>query len=120
MPDLSWSGWSTVVSILVTLIPALYRFRDVLLKAQDLITETVGIIVLLGGLFVYAVTMPQWLQMQDQIARLSATSNPTLGDDLRSLHTLFFGSIGLMLLGGLLIVFGLLGRALAGTHTRKK
>ena len=110
MPDLNWSGWSTIISILAILVPALYRFRTVLSRSMDLITEIVGVVVLMGGLLVYSVTVPQWLQIQSQVQQLSANTSPTLGQELQSLHILFFGSIGVMMLGGLLTVFGLLGR----------
>ena len=113
--DLGWSGWSTIISIIVALVPAVVRFRQVLQKSLDLITELVGIVVLLGGLFVYVTAMPQWVQIQDQLARLSATSSPTLGEEVQSLHILFFGSIGLMMLGGLLTLFGLMGRVMMGS-----
>ncbi len=119
MPDLSWSGWSTIVSILLALIPTLFRFREVLSKSKDLVTEIVGIVVLIGGLLLYAVTVPQWLQIQGQITQLSAHSSPTLAQEAQSLHILFFGSIGVMMLGGLLTVFGLIGR-MTTTSTKKK
>jgi uncharacterized membrane protein YidH (DUF202 family) len=117
MLDLGWSGWSTIISIIVALVPAVFRFRQVLLKSQDLITELVGIVVLLGGLFVYVTAVPQWVQIQEQIARLS-TSSPTLGEEVQSLHLLFFGSIGLMILGGLLTLFGLMGRVMMGSKKK--
>lgn len=122
MPDLSWSGWSTIVSILLALIPTVFRFRQVLFTSKDLVTEIVGLVVLMAGLLLYAVTVPQWLQIQGQIAQLSAHSSPTLAQEIQSLHILFFGSIGVMMLGGLLTVFGLIGR-LTGrltTSTKKK
>jgi len=110
MTDPGWTGWNTVVSVLVALIPALFRFREVLLKSQDLVTEIAGIIVLMGGLVLYAETMPQWLQLQAQMAKM--------GLEVEGLQMLFFGSLGLMTLGGLLTLFGLLGR-LSGGIKRK-
>lgn len=118
MLDLGWSGWSTIISIIIALVPAVVRFQKVLVKSQDLITELVGILVLLGGLFVYVTAMPQWVQIQDQLARVSATSSPTLGEEVQSLHILFFGSIGLMMLGGLLTLFGLMGRVMMGSKKK--
>ena len=113
MLDIGWSGWSTIVSILLAVIPAVVKFRQVLLRSQDLITEFVGIVVLMGGLYVYVTAMPQWLQIQDQISRMSPNSS-SLGQDIQSLHTLFFGSIGLMVLGGMLTMFGVVGRVMTG------
>jgi hypothetical protein len=121
VPDLGWSGWSTVVSIIsifVALIPGVFRFRAVLSKWKDLISEIIGIVVLLGGLFLYSVTVPQWVQIQTQVTQLSTNASPALGQEVQSLHTLFFGSIGLMMLGGLLTVFGLLGRMTTGTKRK--
>ena len=110
MTDPGWTGWNTVVSVLVALIPALFRFREVLLKSQDLVTEIAGIIVLMGGLVLYAETMPHWLQLQAQMAKM--------GLEVEGLQMVFFGSLGLMTLGGLLTLFGLLGR-LSGGMKRK-
>lgn len=121
MLGLSWSEWGTItsiLSILLAVIPAVIRFRDVLAKSIDLITEFVGIVVLLGGVYVYVSAMPQWVQIQDQIARLPSSSGPALGEDVQSLHILFFGSIGLMMLGGLLTLFGVIGRVMAGPKKR--
>lgn len=118
MQGLSWSELgtiSTIVSIMLAVIPAVVRFRGVLAKSSDLITEIVGIVVLMGGLFVYVTAMPQWVQIQDQLSRLSPSSGSTLGEDIQSLHILFFGSIGLMMLGGLLTLFGLVGRVMTST-----
>ncbi|TMI89282.1 MAG: hypothetical protein E6H00_10300 [Bacillati bacterium ANGP1] len=102
----SWIGSNTIVTLLLALIPALFRFREILLKQQDLVTEIAGIIVLMGGLVLYAETMPQWLQIQAQMAKM--------GLEVEGLQMLFFGSLGLMTLGGLLTLFGLLGRIMGG------
>jgi uncharacterized membrane protein YidH (DUF202 family) len=123
MLGLSWSELgtiSTVVSILLAVVPAVIRFRQVLVKESALITEVVGIIVLMGGLFVYVTAMPQWVQIQEQIARLSSPAGTSFGEDVQSLHILFFGSIGLMMLGGLLTMFGLVGRVMTGPTKKSK
>ncbi len=117
MLDIGWSGWSTIVSILLAVIPAVVKFRQVLSRSQDLITEFVGIIVLMGGLYVYVTAIPQWVQIQDQINRISPNAS-SLGQDIQSLHTLFFGSIGLMVLGGLLTMFGVVGRVMTGSKRK--
>jgi hypothetical protein len=121
VPDLGWSAWSTIVtiiSIVLAVVPGLFRFRGVLSKWKDLIAEIIGIIVLLGGLLLYSVTVPQWVQIQSQMTQLSTSATPTLGQEVQSLHALFFGSIGLMMLGGLLTVFGLLGRMTTGAKRK--
>lgn len=102
MTDLSWSGWGTIVSVLLALIPAVIRFRDSLAKLQDLITEIAGIIVLLGGLFLYMVTVPRWLPIRAQMEGLGA--------DVETVTMVFFGSIALISLGAMLTLFGLFGR----------
>lgn len=112
MTDLGWSGWGTIISLLFALIPTLFRFREALIRLQDLITEIAGIVVLIGGLILYAVTVPQWVPIRAQMAQL--------GQGVESLLLLFFGSIGLMMLGGLLTVFGLLGRITARIKSNVK
>ncbi len=103
MTDLSWlSRWGTLISVLFALIPTLLRFRVVLVKIQDLIIEIAGIVVLLGGLVAYSIIVPQWLQFKAQMAQQ--------GFEVESLPMVFFGSIGLMVLGGVLTLFGLIGR----------
>lgn len=112
MLGLGWSEWSTIstlFSILLALIPVVIRFRQVLVKLQDLITEFVGIIVLMGGLYVYVT--------QDQIARLSVQSG-VLGQEMQSVNILFFGAIGLMTMGGLLMLFGVVGRVMTDPKKR--
>jgi hypothetical protein len=113
MPDLGWSGWGTIISILAVVVPALFRFRVVLVRSLDLITEIVGLVVLMGGLFLYSVIVPQWFQITSQVDQLSVNSRPALGEEVQGLHVLLFGSVSFMLLGGLLTVFGLLGRVTA-------
>ena len=108
MTDFSWSEWgriASILSVLVALIPTVLRFRDALAKMQDLITEMVGIMLLMGGVVMYAATVPKWLVFQAQMARL--------GPEAQSLPMLFFGSMGLMTLGGMLTLFGLVGRITA-------
>jgi uncharacterized membrane protein YidH (DUF202 family) len=108
MADFSWYEWGRIVSILsvlVALIPTVLRFRDALSKMQDLITEIAGVMMLLGGVLVYWAIVPKWMQFQAQMAKL--------GQDAESVPMFFFGSIGLMMLGGMLTLFGLVGRITA-------
>lgn len=103
MVDLSsWSRWGTLLSVLFALIPTVLRFRVVLVKIQDLIIEIAGIVILLAGLIMYAMIVPHWLQFKAQMAQQ--------GLEVESLPMVFFGSIALMVLGGVLTLFGLMGR----------
>jgi uncharacterized membrane protein YidH (DUF202 family) len=110
MPDLSWSTWGTVVSVLLTVVPALIRFREHLVKLQDLITETVGVVVLLTGAVLYMMTLPRWLPVRAQMERL--------GTDVESLTMIFFGSIVLTMLGTMLTLFGVVGRVSASLRRK--
>ena len=110
MPDLSWQGWSIVISVTLAVIPTLFRLWHVLAESKDLIVEVFGLIVLMGGVYLYTAAMPQWQQLQALIAQLSIPSSSGLGQQIQTLPTLYFGSIGLMMVGGLLTLFGLFGR----------
>jgi uncharacterized membrane protein YidH (DUF202 family) len=103
MTDLSsWSTWGTIASVLLTIVPALLRFRAHLLKLQDLITEIVGVVFLLIGAILYMITVPQWIPLRAQMERM--------GTDVESLVVLYFGSIALTLMGAMLTLFGIVGR----------
>ena len=108
MTDLGWYEWgkiASILSVLVALIPTVLRFRAAIARMQDLITEVAGVVLLLGGVVLYSEIVPKWLQFQVQMARL--------GQDVDNVPMFFFGSIGLMLLGGMLTLFGLVGRITA-------
>lgn len=120
MPDLGWPGWGIMVSILLAIIPVLYRLWQVLAESKDLIIEIVGLVVLMGAFYLYMATMPQWLQVQALIAQPSTPSNPGLGQQIHTIPTVYFGSIGLMMVGGLLTLFGLLGRLTTITSITKR
>jgi len=53
-------------------------------------------------------------------AQLRADPSFSLADYVRTLDLLYFGSIGLMVLGGLVSVFGLIGRLEAALRDRFK
>ena len=110
MTDLSWSTWGTLISVLLTVVPALIRFRAQLLRLQDLIIEGVGFVVLLVGAVMYMVTVPQWIPLRTQMERL--------GTDVENVTILYFGSIALTLLGAILTLFGILGRVTTGLKRR--
>src|SRR5438132_3094057 len=108
MTDFGWYEWgriASILSVLVALIPTVLRFRAAIARMQDLITEVAGVLLLLGGVVLYSEIVPKWLQFQVQMARL--------GQDVDNVRMFFFGSIGLMLLGGMLTLFGLVGRITA-------
>ena len=108
--SVNWSAWGTIISLLLAIIPAVVRFRDHLAKIQDLITEVAGVVVLLAGLVLYTVTVPQWVPVRTQLERL--------GPDVESLAMLFFGSITLTSIGALLTLFGLVGRITANLKNK--
>lgn len=109
MPDLSWLEWGALVGILAIIVAVGVRLRIALIQLRSIIAEVVGVIVLLSGLFLYAVAVPQWLHVQDELAQLSG-QQAGLGEQVQTLYTLYFGAISLMMLGGLLTIFGIFGR----------
>ncbi len=118
MQDMSWLGWGlAAVCILAAVMMALLRLQNMLAKLKDLITEILGVVVLISGVFLYVVAVPQWSQIQAEIAELSGKATAGLSEQVQTLYTLYFGSISLMMLGGLLTLFGLFGRM---TSARKK
>jgi uncharacterized membrane protein YidH (DUF202 family) len=96
--------------MLLTVVPALIKFREHLMKLQDLITEIVGVVFLLVGAVMYMITIPHWIPLRTQMERL--------GTDVESLVILYFGSIALTLMGAMLTVFGILGRVTATLKRR--
>jgi hypothetical protein len=118
MPDLSWFEWGLIACAVVVIVAAATRLQRVLAQLRGLITEIVGFVVLLSGGFLYAVAVPQWLRVQDELAQLSDRAAAGLSDQVQTLYTLYFGSISLMMLGGLLTVFGIFGRM--AVRPRKK
>jgi hypothetical protein len=78
----------------------------------------VGLAALVAGVYVYTRTLPQIQQVAVQLA-----ADPSLftAERLQALDQLYYGSVGLMLLGGMLATFGLIGRigaAVAGHRSR--
>jgi len=118
MPDLSWPGWGIAVSILLAIIPALKRLRDMLALLMNIIAEIFGVIVLISGLFLFVVTVPQRSQLQAEIAQLSANSSPGLDELVKALSTLYFGAIILMMVGGLITAFGILDLMISGAKKK--
>ncbi len=117
MPDLSQVDWAKVLSISFTIIPAVYRYRGVLRKITDVLAEAIGFIALIGGLYVYTRTLPE---VQVVAIQLKADPSVSTAQHLQTLDMLYFGSIGLMVLGGLITVFGLIGRLETSIMARVK
>ncbi len=118
LPDLSQLDWAKLLSVSFTLVPAVYKYRGVLARVTDVLAEAVGLATLVGGVYVYTRTLPQIQQVAAQLA-----ADPTLVtvERLQTLDQLYFGSVGLMLLGGMLAVFGVIGRisaSVAGLRNR--
>lgn len=117
MPDLSQVDWAKVLSISFTIIPAVYKYRAVLRKITDVLAEAIGFMALIGGLYVYTRTLPE---VQVIVVQLKADPSVSTAQHLQTLDMLYFGSIGLMVLGGLITVFGLIGRLEASIMARVK
>ncbi len=108
--DLSWFEWGIIACVVAIIVAAAMRLQHFLVQVRSLITEIVGIVVLLSGGVLYAVAVPQWLRLQDDLSQLSDRAAAGLTDQVQTLYTLYFGAISLMMLGGLLTVFGIFGR----------
>lgn len=107
-------NWNTLASLAVTVIPAVVRFRAEISRAIDLVSEFVGLIVMMVGVFLYGTTLPQLQRVQGDLARISAESPSLAAQQMQTLYTLYSGSIAMMVLGGFLAISGLLGRVRAG------
>lgn len=114
MPDLNdiiGDPWGTLATLALTVIPAVIKYRAELTRFLDIITELFGLIVLAFGVIVYSETLPMWERFQANLGQLAADSPAFTAEHLRTLHVLYSGSIALMVLGGVVALFGLLGRA---------
>lgn len=117
MPDLSQVDWAKLITISFTIVPVVYKYRAALRKVTDVLAEAIGFTALVGGLYMYTRVFPE---VHMASAQLRADSSVTLADYVRTLDLLYFGSIGLMVLGGLVSVFGLIGRLEAALRDRLK
>jgi hypothetical protein len=102
--------WGTLITFFVILLPAVIRHRAELTRYLDIIAELFGLVVLVGGVVLYTEMLPQWERFQANITQLAGESPAFAADYLQTLHILHSGSIALMVLGGLVALFGLLGR----------
>ena len=118
LPDLTWDGWKTVLSIALTVIPAVAKFRVQLTRAIDIVSEAIGLIVLVFGVLLYTHSLPQWQRLQGNLVQLTAESPILAAAQFQTLFTLYTGSIALMVLGGLLAFSGLVGRIRSGLKRR--
>lgn len=117
MPDLTWDGWRTLITLCVAIIPAVLKFRAELARAIDVVAEGVGLLVLILGVVLYTNIFPQWERLQANLAPIAEESPVLAAQQVQTLLTLYTGSIALMVLGGLLAFSGLLGRLRAhATH----
>ena len=110
VPDLTWDGWKTLISIAVAVIPAVMKFRVELSRAIDVVAEGVGLVVLVLGVVLYTHSFPQWERLQANLGAISQESPMLAAQQVQTLYTLYTGSIALMILGGMLAFSGLLGR----------
>lgn len=110
MPDLTWDGWKTLVSIALAVIPAVVKFRVELTRVIDVMAEGVGLISLVFGVLLYTHTLPQWQQLQGTLPALASESPILAATHYQSLFILYTGSIALMVLGAMLGFSGLAGR----------
>ncbi len=117
MPDLSQVDWAKWISISFTIIPVVYKYRAALRKVTDLLAEAIGFTALVGGVYIYTRVFPE---VHQATAQLRADPSLSLADYVRTLDLLYFGSIGLMVLGGLVSVFGLIGRLESALRERLK
>jgi len=117
MPDLSQVDWAKVLSISFTIIPAVYKYRGTLRKVTDVLAEAIGFIALIGGLYVYTRALPEVQIVASQLKADPSVSSP---EHLQTLDMVYFSSIGLMVLGGLISVFGLIGRLEASIAAKMK
>lgn len=108
MSDLLSQDWVRIITISFTVIPAVYKYRGILARVTDLIAEGFGFLSIVGGLYLYSNTLPQITTVAIQ---MSSEPSPSTAQHLQTLDLLYFGSIGLMVLGGLVSLFGLIGRA---------
>ncbi len=107
MSDLLSQDWAKIITVSFTVIPAVYKYRGVLARVTDLIAEGFGFLSLVGGLYLYSNTLPHLTTVAMQ---MTSEPSPTTAQHLQTLDLLYYGSIGLMVLGGLVSLFGLIGR----------
>lgn len=109
--DILGDPWGTLLTLAVVLIPAIIKNRAELTRFLDIISELLGLIVLAAGVMLYSDTLPQWERFRANITQLSGESPVFAAEHVQTLTILYSGSIALMVLGGLVALFGLLGRA---------
>lgn len=110
MPDFTWDGWKTLVSIALAVIPAVVKFRAELTRAIDVLAEGVGLLALVFGVLLYTHTLPEWQRVQGNLPQLTQESPILAATHYQTIFILYTGSIALMVLGAMLGFSGLLGR----------
>lgn len=110
MPDITWDGWKTLVSIALAVIPAVVKFRVELTRVIDVLAEGVGLLALVFGVLLYTHTLPEWQRVQGNLPQLTQESPILAATHYQTIFILYTGSIALMVLGAMLGFSGLLGR----------
>lgn len=67
-----------------------------------------GAVLLTAGFLLFMQIAPQWQQSQSWLVRIGSVLSPSLQQQIESIRTLYFGSIGAILLGSILTLAGLL------------
>jgi hypothetical protein len=76
-----------------------------------------GICLLAGGFYLYTLAAPQWQKDQSLVVQVVSALSPSVRQQIATTRMEYFGSIGAMILGGLLILAGLVAyRAGLGSH----
>ncbi len=72
---------------------------------------------LAGGFYLYTLVAPQWQRDQSLVIQVAAALSPSVRQQMATTRMEYFGSIGAMILGGLLILAGLVAyRGSLGSH----
>ncbi len=76
-----------------------------------------GAALLAGGFYVFTRAAPQWQKDQSLLIQVAAALSPSMRHQMEITRMEYFGSIGAMILGGLLILVGLVAyRTNFGPH----
>jgi hypothetical protein len=66
-----------------------------------------GAALLAGGFYLFTLTAPQWQKDQSLLIQVAAALSPSMHHQMEITRMEYFGSIGAMILGGLLLLWGL-------------
>jgi hypothetical protein len=68
-----------------------------------------GAALLIGGVYAYTLAAPQWQRDQSLLVQVASALSPNLRQRIATTRAEYFGSIGAMILGSLLVSAGLIG-----------